>query len=507
MKNINKAVLLGLATLASSCITDLDPNVYSNLTSTNAFQTKADAIAAVNAVYGRLKAPSVGDSWQYWATRHFALTDLTTDVGHSSGAGELSQLSNCVWNSANGLLAQEWQTPYKLISNANNSIIGISSMTAITDAEKAQFLAEIKFLRALAYMDLTASFGPVILSTEAEVAAADYKAQPDPAPLDAIQQFLMSDLISAANVLPKNYEGKEIYNSVDKGRATKGAALTLLGKLYLRRHDWPKADDIFTQVIQLHEYSLYPSYNGLFKESNKWCKEFVFVVLSDEVRNATELRNHFGPSMHPVVTDRWQLYAASWYFYNSFANNDERKQGFYAEYVDIKGVTRKQAPVAAAPGATPPAGEYYMADVAIKKYADEGGSASYYDGITVTILRYADVLLSKAEALNEMNGPTEEAIELINQVKRRSKATPLVLRGQTKESLRDALIQERGWEFFYEGKRREDLVRMGKYDAVVNRYLAAIGKPPAIVMPKHKYFTYPLDQINVNPKLSNADRE
>lgn len=148
-----------------------------------------------------------------------------------------------------------------------------------------------------------------------------------------------------------------------------------------------------------------------------------------------------------------------------------------------------------------------MADVAIKKYADEEGSASYYDGITVPVLRYADVLLSKAEALNEMNGPTQEAIDLINQVKNRSKATPLTASGQTKESLRDALVQERGWEFYYEGKRREDLVRMEKYDVVVNRYLTAIGKDPTIVMPKHKYFTYPLDQVNVNPKLSNAGRE
>lgn len=504
MKNFSIVFLAGLAVMLSSCITDLDPNVYSSPTFANAFKTKADAIAAVNAVYGRLKSPSVGDAYQYWATRHFALTDLTTDIGHCSKGGNPGQLSNCIWNSANGLLSEDWRTIYKLISNANNSIIGISPMTSITDAEKAQFLAEIKFLRALAYMDLTASFGPVILFTEVDVPDTDYKAQPELTPLEKMEEFLIKDLISAANVLPNNYEAKTIYNSVDKARATKGSALTLLGKLYLRRHEWQKADEVFTRVIQLQEYGLYPSYNGLFKESNKWCKEFIFVVLSDEARNGTELKNHFGPRDHPVVKSRWQYYAATWYFYNSFANNDERKQGFYAEYVDVNGVTQKQAPTL---GATPPKGVSYMADVAIKKYADEEGSAGYYDGITVPILRYADVLLSKAEALNEMNGPVQEVIDLINQVRSRAKATPLTLSGQTKESLRDALVQERGWEFFYEGKRREDLVRMGKYDIVVNRYLEAIGKDPTIVMPKHKYFTYPLDQVNVNPKLSNAGRE
>jgi hypothetical protein len=157
-------------------------------------------------------------------------------------------------------------------------------------------------------------------------------------------------------------------------------------------------------------------------------------------------------------------------------------------------------------GATPPPGYYYLADVATKKYADSLGSTTYYDGHSVDILRYADVLLSRAEALNELNGPTTEDIGLINDVRNRSHATPLNIADYNKETLRDAILQERGWEFFYEGKRRADLIRMGKYDVIVNAYLNRIGEPSNIVMPKNRYFPYPQSQVNLNPNLSNADR-
>jgi hypothetical protein len=157
-------------------------------------------------------------------------------------------------------------------------------------------------------------------------------------------------------------------------------------------------------------------------------------------------------------------------------------------------------------GASPPPGESYMADVATKKYADSTGSITYYDGHSVDLLRYADVLLSRAEALNELTGPATESISLINEVKGRSHAKQLDLANYNQSSLRDAILQERGWEFFYEGKRRQDLIRMGKYDVLVNAYLNRIGQPSNIVMPKNQYFTYPQGQVNLNPNLDNSGR-
>src|SRR5689334_20079894 len=193
MKGLKFLCIVFLAALIGSCNKTLDPKVYSSLTNANAFNTVSDAIAAVNAVYARLKGPAVGDNFDYWTVRHFALTDLTTDLGHCSYGGDPGQLSLAVWNSSNGLLAEDWRQIYKLIANANNAILNISPMTSITDAEKKQFLAEIKFLRSVAYMDLTDAWGPVILVTENEVANPNYTSQPAPTAVADIETLLIKD--------------------------------------------------------------------------------------------------------------------------------------------------------------------------------------------------------------------------------------------------------------------------------------------------------------------------
>jgi hypothetical protein len=504
-KYIISILLLPAIVMQYSCNKSLEPKVYSSLTNTNAFQTKSDAIAAVNAVYARLKGPVVGDNFTYWTVRHFALTDLTTDIGHCNYGGDPGQLSLGLWNSTNGLLGQDWQYAYKLIANANNAIYNISAMTTITDAEKTQFLAELKFLRAVAYSDLTDAFGPVILVTEKDVANASFTSQPKPASIDDIETLLIGDLNDAAGVLPLNYVSNPIYPGNDVGRATKGAALTLLAKLYLRRKDWPQVLTYTQQVMDLKVYDLYPDYLGLFTEANKWCQENIFSVLADANTNGTELLNHFGPLNNPTpaLQNRWQYYAVSWDFYNTFDAADDRKKCFYPYYIGVDALIYTQPPSL---GANPPAGMSYMADVATKKYADSLGSTTYYDGHSVDILRYADVLLSRAEALNEKDGPSAECMQLINDVRGRSHAKPLVITDYDQSSLRDAILQERGWEFFYEGKRRADLIRMGKYDVIVNGYLNRIGQPSSIVMPKNKYFPYPQGQVNLNPNLDNSNR-
>jgi hypothetical protein len=503
MKKYTILLLLLTAGTQFSCNNDLDPTVYSSLTNTNGYQTKSDAVAAVNSVYARLKGPSVGDNFSYWATRHFALTDIATDLGHCQYGGDPGQLSLGTWNSANGLLLEDWNAMYKLIANANNAIFNITPMAVISDAEKAQFIAEAKFLRASAYMDLTDSWGPVILITEKNLANPDYLAQTAPSSVEDIDALLIKDLNDAAGTLPVNYEDNAIYDSNDVGRATKGAALTLLAKLYLRSHNWQQVANVTQQVMNLNQYSLFPTYTGLFKESNKWCSENIFSSLSDANTNGTELLNHFGPIDHPVVENRWQYYTVNWDFYNTFGDEDERKECFFPEFMGVDKLLHKQAPTL---GAVPPKGEFYMPDVSTRKYADDE-TTTYYDGHSVDILRYADVLLSRAEALNELSGPNTESIDLINQVKARSHAKLLVLADYNQATLRDAILQERGWEFFFEGKRRADLIRMNKYDVLVNAYHLRVGEAAQIKMPQNKFYTYPQSQVDLNPKLSNGDRQ
>ena len=500
-----KIILPVCLLFAMSCKRLIEPKVSSSLTDANAFQSKDDAIAAVNAVYARLKNPSgANDSWRYYAGYQMTITDFTTDIGHSSASGDIALLGDGQWSSTNRYITFGWEHMYKLISDANNALFYIPKIAVLNEAQIKQFTAEVRFLRSISYIDLTDAWGPVVLATEADLANPNYEAKPTPASVEEIDKLVISDLEYAAANLPLNYVNHPIYPTNDVGRATKGAALTLLCKLYMRQHQWQKAADVAQQVMGLG-YELYPSYEGLFAESNKWCKESIFSSLANALNDATELMNHFGPMVHPEVADRWQYYAVSWYFWNSFAANDDRKQMFFYDYVGSDGLHYVQ-PIAGQP--TPPAGYYYLPDVATRKYADPAGSKTYYDGHGIPILRYADVLLCKAEALNELSGPTTESINLVNQVKARSHATLLGNAATfTKETLRDAILKERGWEFFFECKRRQDLIRMGKYQEVTNAYLTAIGKTPAINIAKHKYYTYPQTQVDLNPNLSNADRQ
>src|SRR6201996_2357529 len=206
MKRYIILIVAAAAFLQLGCNKNLDPKVYSSLTSANAFKTRSDAIAAVNAVYARLKGPAVGDNFDYWTVRHFALTDLTTDLGHCSYGGDPGQLSLIQWNSSNGLIAEDWRQVYKLIADANNAILNISAMKTITDADKNQFLSEIKFLRAVAYSDLTDLWGPVILATEKDLVDPDYTAKAKLTSVADIEAFMINDLQGAISTLPVNYD-------------------------------------------------------------------------------------------------------------------------------------------------------------------------------------------------------------------------------------------------------------------------------------------------------------
>ena len=502
-------ILSGVLIFLISCTKMEDPKVYSILTNTNAFQTKNDAVAAINGIYARLKVPSgISDAWMYYAGFQTITTDLTTDIGQSDGGTDVENMSNCLWAPSNQYIANAWQHKYKMIFDANSAIYYVSQMTTLTDAEKAQFTSEAKFLRSLGYLDLTDEFGPVIHMTDEDIAnnIADpnYEAQLMTTSVEDINLAIIADLEYAAANLPVNYEEHTIYPTTDVGRASKGGALSLLMRLYMRDRNWTKVVEVTDQIMALNEYALYPSYSGLFKEFNVWCEENIFNAMANNVVDGVEIMNHFGPVNHPVVTDRWGWIGVTWYFYDQMEATDDRKQMFFIDYDGTDGLKYIQ-PIPGQPD--PPEGTNYMPYAYTKKYADPEGSTTYYDGHGFPIMRYAEVLLARAEALNELNGPNTESIDLINQVKGRSNATLLGdASGFTKDSLRDAILLERGFEFFFECKRRADLIRMGKYETMVNAYLTSKGLEPTIQLPRDKYFSYPQKQVDLNPNLSNDDR-
>jgi starch-binding outer membrane protein, SusD/RagB family len=133
------------------------------------------------------------------------------------------------------------------------------------------------------------------------------------------------------------------------------------------------------------------------------------------------------------------------------------------------------------------------------KYWDNG-TVGNHSGNDVPVIRYADILLTKAEALNELNGPTQESLDLINAVRARAGIAALTLTDATsKEVYRDLILRERGWEFVAEGKRREDLLRHDKFISLAQaRGITTAGE-------KHKLYPTPQAERDANKLCSQND--
>jgi hypothetical protein len=133
------------------------------------------------------------------------------------------------------------------------------------------------------------------------------------------------------------------------------------------------------------------------------------------------------------------------------------------------------------------------------KYWDNA-TAGNHSGNDVPVIRYADILLTKAEALNELNGPTQESLDLINAVRARAGIAALTLADATStEIYRDLILRERGWEFVAGGKRREDLLRHGKFISLAQaRGIAAASE-------KHKLYPIPQAERDANKLCGQND--
>ena len=121
-------------------------------------------------------------------------------------------------------------------------------------------------------------------------------------------------------------------------------------------------------------------------------------------------------------------------------------------------------------------------------------SVGFQAGNDIPIVRYADILLSRAEALNELSGPSQEVMDLINEVRNRANAPDLNLSDYNQDSLREAILEERGWEFWFEGKAREDQIRHGVF---ISRAQARAKNAQDF----HKIFPIPQVELDANPDL------
>ncbi len=432
------------------------------------YKTESDIRAVLTGTYGSLR--DIYNS--YWVYTELPSDNAQVFTENEGGYGEFDWLTY----RATGGVSGPWNQAYRTIASANIILDHIGGIS-MPDALRQQYIGEAKFIRALMYFNLVKFYGavPLVLKeikTEAE--AYSYKRS---AAGDVYQQIEI-DLKEAQGLLPVKFTGG------NTGRITSGAAMALLGKAYLQQSRWTDAEDILKQVIPLYVFE--PALSKLFGPGNDKNSEVIFSV--QYLSGGQGLGNSFAHSFAPSKsgTSIVSLGAGSnntgtQDLYDAFEAGDLRKASYMGVFKD---------------GTNPKI--YYWA----KKFVYNVPVLNDGDN-DWPVLRYSDVLLMYAEALNQ-NDKTEEALSYINKTRVRAGLSPLT--GLSKEATQLAVEKERRLELCFEGHRWHDLIRWGKevstMQAFKTKYQSIDTRLSNMsITPDRKLYPVPYREINLNPLL------
>jgi len=484
MKSNNFLIVTALSILItsfSSCQNDfLDENPQSFISPDNFYKTESDANAALVAVYNGLRAiysqdiTFVGD-----------MAGEQTWPGVSNSNVDRSNIDAFQFDPSNTILLGNWNNNYVVINRANAVLDRVPAIDMPAD-KKDVILAEARFLRAFSYFNLVRTFGGVPLRlTETTPFHLERSSA------DAVYNVIIDDLKKAEEkLLP-------VQPAANVGRATKGAASSLLAYVYLTKKDWTNAATKAQEVINnagAYGYGLYATPADVWKIANENKLEHIFSIQfqsGPEALGSAYAQFYLSRAANVIQASGISGFGQNMVedkFWKSFAAADTRRDAsILSRFIDPKTQKVYQYP------------STDLTELSIFKYFDTAPYARSNNNNNYPILRYADVLLIKAEALNELNGPTVDAYGAINSIRKRAGAGMTDLSGLTKEQFRAAVLQERSWEFCFESKRYFDLIRTEQLIPI----MTAAGKNP---QPKNLLFPIPQKEIDTNNKINAEDQ-
>jgi len=451
-KRLLTVALLGVAVTTAACNDKFLTEVPSDFVSpANFYSNQGDAITAVNAAYATfidLRSP-LGNA-DYLGRNAFMLINYPTEVVTSrlSASNERSLIGNynTQFNSAHAYLETTWEAAYAGINRAN-SVIGRVPGVPMDATRKGQIIGEAKFLRAVHYYILAGLFGGVPLKlTETTTIGGPTDARATAA---ATWLQIEQDLSDAAAVLPVSWPAN------DFGRATKGAALAMLGKAYLQAAatgagtatDYQKADSVL-RIVRTLGYKLDPNYASLFDGSNEKSPEIIWSFQNIRAPGVGGyLAQWFAPNTSPAIfaPGAQNQFQAERPFYDSYNPLDTRKAATWLTSFTNNGATITWAWTSGIQVAT----KYGSTGPVPRKFLDLGAPDAGAEGIDYPFLRYAEVMLNLAEAIDATAGPTPEAYSLIDSVRARS-GVPGLTPGLDAAQFKDSLFLERRYELAVE---------------------------------------------------------
>lgn len=511
-KNIKLLLVILLVTRFVSCNDDefLTRTSPDQLSTDNFWRNAEDAKAALTTVYSELEARSnFWDGWQEGRSIvEWYRSDYMIPGVDGNNYAHWMSMFNFTYTNGHTFVNLLWRLNYKGLNYANQVITKVGEMTPeqIDAGVKKQIIAEAKFLRGYYHFKLLTLYEKIVLRTEYVDGDNIDKAL---STRSEAWQAIVKDFQESANDLPNTYPAADI------GRATKGAALAYLGKAYMHKagdtssaegSDYQNAADAFKSVMDLGVYSLVSNYISMFDGTNENSSESIFEIQinapSAESWNRTNLHKFIADPMYggwggieatqALLTEMQsegktsttggydeRLYA-SLYYKGDYYNNNPNMQGYTWNFLS----NWKYG--------SPTAVDH---KVFFRKFIPKAAWGVYNDDLNVVLMRYADVLLLRAEALNEL-GQTSDAVTLINQVRATHGKMPAIT-ATTKVAVKNQIIHERTMEFQLETSRFFDLRRWGMLDAA----MTAAGRN-GFSAATHGYLPIPLTEIRNNSKVN-----
>lgn len=481
-----------LIVFINSC-TDLDQDFYGQVKDENLWNSKTDFDQAINGAIRFLDQP-----YGYYTMHFFLMEDAATDYfdGNSNDANEYTAFQNWRTNYPTSFSWGVWSPLYQSIYQCNLILERLDKFPIRTGTEfeaddlanKSKIKGQAHFFRALNYYFAQNYFGgvPIVISAD------DKRESIAKSSREEVRKLVEDDLILAANLLPNSVEVK---SDILPSRPSKQAAYGLLARLYInwesRADRWQKTSDACDAIINNPSgLGLEPVYSDIFSLTKEKNKEIVFAIEHSIASGSSQnflLNNYtYSPSnmLNPVgaqigYNGNWQVKRIE--LFDLFAVNDVRKKQILASYPRKNGGTTN----------------LFGGSLLVNKYPlDPKNLSNNFGGNDQPIIRYADILIMKAEAqLNLSNFPG--AIALINQIQNRAGLGSLPAATNTFELLNEEIYKERRREFFFEGLGRTDMIRF-KDSNGKNKFLLWVGKKTGLsagTEANEKFKLYPFDAL------------
>ena len=493
MKLIKYLSIAVFAALLPACSDFLNKVPEDTINTSNFFQTEDDAVGAINGAYQPLQWPKLYNM-RMWTTDIMAGNSIVGAGGGTDGI-ETQDEANFVASTDNQGVLDMWRGSWPGILRCNIILQKVPGMTSISASLKNRVLGEAYFLRAHYYFILVQFFGDVPLVLQ-PVEPGDDLRPFRTAKADVYKQ-IESDLAAAVTLLPQ----REQYSGTDIGRASKGAAVGMLAKVELTLGKYQRVINLCDSVKALG-YALNTHYGDNFNPATENSVESLFEVQyasgagkdfwSNE-NQASWLSTFTGPRGSNMVAGGWGWDQPTQEFVNSYETGDLRKDVtvFYDGCPKFDGMDYKKS--------------YSTTGYNLRKFLVPLSVSATYDNspLNFPVLRYADVLLMKAEALNE-TGKTAEAQLLatddnatLNKV--RVRAGLLNVTSLDQAALREKILHERRIELAFEGQRWFDLIRVNNGQYGID-FLHSIGK--SNMSSKYLLFPVPQKERDANPNLT-----